>query len=120
MGIAWASQRQTGEPMGKVHGPTRPRQARRWALFVVARWCGAALREINPRVITFFDDGDTVIALRIGCGWTTVAQDEPYYTGWTVSSTPRRGQVASADEVVDGDVLWRIVCLFWSVGATTT
>ena len=113
MGDRLGEQRQTGAD-GKVHGgPTRPRRARRWALFVVVlsvaalAWSCVFHGKLTRKPVTFLTTGDAVIALRIGCGWTTVAQDEPYYDGWIVLLDAQgRGQVASVDEVVDGDVLW--------------
>lgn len=113
MGDRLGEQRQTGAD-GKVHGgPTRPRRARRWALFVVVlsvaalAWSCVFHGKLTRKPVTFLTTGDAVIALRIGRGWTTVAQDEPYYDGWIVLLDAQgRGQVASVDEVVDGDVLW--------------
>lgn len=113
MGESLGEQRQTGAD-GKVHGgPTRPRRARRWALFVVVlsvaalAWSCVFHGKLTRKPVTFLTTGDAVIALRIGRGWTTVAQDEPYYDGWIVLLDAQgRGQVASVDEVVDGDVLW--------------
>ena len=106
-------QRQTGAD-GKAHGgPTRPRRARRWALLVVVlsvavlAWSCVFHGGVTRRPVSFLTTSDAVIALRIGRGWTTVAQDEPYYDGWIVLLDAQgRGQVASVDEVVDGDVLW--------------
>jgi len=113
MGDRLGEQRQTGAD-GKAHGgPTRPRRARRWALFVVVlsvaalAWSCVFHGKLTRKPVTFLTTGDAVIALRIGRGWTTVAQDEPYYDGWIVLLDAQgRGQVASVDEVVDGDVLW--------------
>ena len=113
MGDRLGEQRQTGAD-GKAHGgPTRPRRARRWALFVVVlsvaalAWSCVFHGKLTRKPVSFLTTNDAVIALRIGRGWTTVAEDEPYYDGWIVLLDAQgRGQVASVDEVVDGDVLW--------------
>ena len=91
----------------------KSRRARRWVLFVVVlsvaalAWSCVFHGKLTRKPVTFLTTGDAVIALRIGRGWTTVAQDEPYYDGWIVLLDAQgRGQVASVDEVVDGDVLW--------------
>lgn len=91
----------------------KSRHARRWMLLVVVlsvaalAWSCVFHGKLTRKPVTFLTTGDAVIALRIGRGWTTVAQDEPYYDGWIVLLDAQgRGQVASVDEVVDGDVLW--------------
>ena len=113
MGDRLGEQHQTGAD-GKAHGGSmRPRRARRWALLVVVlsvavlAWSCVFHGGVTRRPVSFLTTGDAVIALRIGRGWTTVAEDEPYYDGWIVLLDAQgRGQVASVDEVVDGDVLW--------------
>ncbi len=113
MGDRLGEQHQTGAD-GKVHGgSTRPRRARRWALLVVVlsvavlAWSGVFHGGVTRKPVSFLTTNDAVIALRLGGGWTTVAEDEPYYDGWIVLFDAQgRGQVASVDEVVDGDVLW--------------
>ena len=91
----------------------KSRHARRWVLLVVVlsvaalAWSCVFHGKLTRKPVTFLTTGDAVIALRIGRGWTTVAQDEPYYDGWIVLLDAQgRGQVASVDEVVGGDVLW--------------
>ena len=91
----------------------KSRHARRWMLLVVVlsvavlAWSCVFHGGVTRRPVSFLTTSDAVIALRIGRGWTTVAQDEPYYDGWIVLLDAQgRGQVASVDEVVDGDVLW--------------
>ena len=91
----------------------KSRHARRWVLLVVVlsvaalAWSCVFHGKLTRKPVTFLTTGDAVNALRIGRGWTTVAQDEPYYDGWIVLLDAQgRGQVASVDEVVDGDVLW--------------
>ena len=113
MGDRLGEQRQTGAD-GKAHGgPTRPRRARRWALFVVVlsvaalAWSCVFHGKLTRKPVTFLTTGDAVIALRLGRGWTTVAEDKPYYDGWIVLLDAQgRGQVASVDSVAGGDVLW--------------
>ena len=113
MGDRLGEQHQTGAD-GKVHGgSTRPRRARRWALLVVVlsvavlAWSCVFHGGVSRRPVSFLTTGDAVIALRIGRGWTTVAEDEPYYDGWIVLLDAQgRGQVASVDEINGGDVLW--------------
>ena len=62
---------------------------------------------LTRKPVGFLTTNDAVIALRLGRGWTTVAEDKPYYDGWIVLLDAQgRGQVASVDEVLGGDVLW--------------
>ena len=91
----------------------KSRHARRWVLLVVVLsvaalvWSCVFRGKLTRKPITSLTTGDAVIALRIGRGWTTVAEDKPYYDGWIVLLDAQgRGQVASVDEVVGGDVLW--------------
>ena len=73
----------------------------------VLAWSGVFHGGVTRKPVSFLTTNDAVIALRLGGGWTTVAEDEPYYDGWIVLFDAQgRGQVASVDEVVDGDVLW--------------
>ena len=89
------------------------RRIRRWALLVVVlsvaalAWSCVFHGGLTRKPVTSLTTGDAVIALRIGRGWTTVAEDKPYYDGWIVLLDAQgRGQAASVDEVVGGDVLW--------------
>lgn len=91
----------------------KSRRARRWVLFVVVlsvaalAWSCVFHGKLTRKPVTFLTTGDAVIALRLGRGWTTVAEDKPYYDGWIVLLDAQgRGQVASVDSVVGGDVLW--------------
>ena len=91
----------------------KSRHARRWALLVVVlsvaalAWSCVFHGNLTRKPIGFLTTNDAVIALRLGRGWTTVAEDKPYYDGWIVLLDAQgRGQVASVDEVVGGDVLW--------------
>ena len=113
MGDRLGEQRQTGAD-GKAHGgPTRPRRARRWALFVVVlsvaalAWSCVFHGKLTRKPVGFLATNDAVIALRLGRGWTTMLEDKPYYDGWIVLLDAQgRGQVASVDEIDGGDVLW--------------
>ena len=89
------------------------RHARRWALLVVVlsvaalAWSCVFHGKLTRKPVGFLTTNDAVIALRLGRGWTTVAEDKPYYDGWIVLLDAQgRGQVASVDEVLGGDVLW--------------
>lgn len=89
------------------------RRIRRWALLVVVlsvaalAWSCVFHGTLTRKPVGFLTTNDAVIALRFGRGWTTVAEDKPYYDGWIVLLDAQgRGQVASVDEVVGGDVLW--------------
>ena len=91
----------------------KSRRARRWALFVAVlsvaalAWSCVFHGKLTRKPVTFLTTGDAVIALRLGRGWTTVAEDKPYYDGWIVLLDAQgRGQVASVDEINGGDVLW--------------
>ena len=91
----------------------KSRRARRWVLLVVVlsvaalAWSCVFHGKLTRKPVGFLTTNDAVIALRIGRGWTTVAEDKPYYDGWIVLLDAQgRGQVASVDEVVGGDVLW--------------
>ena len=91
----------------------KSRHARRWALLVVVlsvaalAWSCVFHGNLTRKPIGFLTTNDAVIALRLGRGWTTVAEDKPYYDGWIVLLDAQgRGQVASVDEVLSGDVLW--------------
>ena len=112
-----------GKRMVVRRGEARPPMGsfRRCALGCRA---GVELRfhgKLTRKPVTFLTTGDAVNALRIGRGWTTVAQDEPYYDGWIVLLDAQgRGQVASVDEVVDGDVLWSDRGVFFGRRAMTT
>ena len=89
------------------------RRIRRWALLVVVlsvaalAWSCVFHGKLTRKPVGFLAMNDAVIALRLGRGWTTVAEDKPYYDGWIVLLDAQgRGQVASVDEVLGGDVLW--------------
>ena len=91
----------------------KSRHARRWALLVVVlsvaalAWSCVFHGNLTRKPIGFLTTNDAVIALRLGRGWTTVAEDKPYYDGWIVLLDAQgRGQVASVDEINGGDVLW--------------
>ena len=91
----------------------KSRHARRWALLVVVlsvaalAWSCVFHGNLTRKPIGFLTTNDAVIALRLGRGWTTVAEDKPYYDGWIVLLDAQgRGQVASVDEIAGGDVLW--------------
>ena len=96
------------------HGhPKKPKRFRRWALLVVVlsvaalAWSCVFHGKLTRKPVTFLTTGDAVIALRLGRGWTTVAEDKPYYDGWIVLLDAQgRGQVASVEEINGGDVLW--------------
>lgn len=90
----------------------KSRHARRWVLLVVVlsvaalAWSCVFHGILSRKPVGFLTTNDAVIALRLGRGWTTVAEDKPYYDGWIVLLDAQgRGQVASVDEVVGGDVL---------------
>ena len=89
------------------------RRIRRCALLVVVlsvaalAWSCVFHGTLTRKPVGFLTTNDAVIALRLGRGWTTVAEDKPYYDGWIVLLDAQgRGQVASVDEVLSGDVLW--------------
>ena len=91
----------------------KSRHARRWALLLVVlsvaalAWSCVFHGTLPRKPVGFLTTNDAVIALRIGRGWTTVAEDKPYYDGWIVLLDAQgRGQVASVDEINGGDVLW--------------
>ena len=91
----------------------KPRRARRWVLLVVVlsvaalAWSCVFHGNLTRKPVGFLATNDAVIALRLGRGWTTVAEDKPYYDGWIVLLDAQgRGQVASVDEINGGDVLW--------------
>ena len=91
----------------------KSRRSRRWVLLVVVlsvaalAWSCVFHGKLTRKPVGFLTTNDAVIALRLGRGWTTVAEDKPYYDGWIVLLDAQgRGQVASVDEVVGGDVLW--------------
>lgn len=91
----------------------KSRHARRWALLLVVlsvaalAWSCVFHGTLTRKPVGFLTTNDAVIALRIGRGWTTVAEDKPYYDGWIVLLDAQgRGQVASVDEINGGDVLW--------------
>ena len=91
----------------------KSRHARRWVLLVVVlsvaalAWSCVFHGKLTRKPVGFLTTNDAVIALRLGRGWTTVAEDKPYYDGWIVLLDAQgRGQVASVDEVLGGDVLW--------------
>ena len=91
----------------------RSRRIRRWALLVVVlsvaalAWSCVFHGKLTRKPVGFLTTNDAVIALRLGRGWTTVAEDKPYYDGWIVLLDAQgRGQVASVDEIAGGDVLW--------------
>lgn len=91
----------------------KSRHARRWALLVVVlsvaalAWSCVFHGTLTRKPVGFLTTNDAVIALRLGRGWTTVAEDKPYYDRWIVLLDAQgRGQVASVDEVLGGDVLW--------------
>lgn len=96
------------------HGhPKKPKRIRRWALLVVVlsvaalAWSCVFHGKLTRKPVGFLTTNDAVIALRLGRGWTTVAEDKPYYDGWIVLLDAQgRGQVASVDEIAGGDVLW--------------
>lgn len=100
------------EPMSR-RGLLSRKGARRRGIVVAALSCAVLLSNCMPHGAVSekradqLSLGDAVIALRIGRGWTTVAEDKPYYDGWIVLLDAQgRGQVASVDEVIGGDVLW--------------
>ena len=91
----------------------KSRHARRWVLLVVVlsvaalAWSCVFHGNLTRKPVGFLATNDAVIALRLGRGWTTVAEDKPYYDGWIVLLDAQgRGQVASVDEINGGDVLW--------------
>ena len=91
----------------------KSRHARRWVLLVVVlsvaalAWSCVFHGTLTRKPVGFLTTNDAVIALRLGRGWTTVAEDKPYYDGWIVLLDAQgRGQVASVDEINGGDVLW--------------
>jgi len=91
----------------------KSRHARRWALLLVVlsvaalAWSCVFHGTLTRKPVGFLTTNDAVIALRLGRGWTTVAEDKPYYDGWIVLLDAQgRGQVASVDEINGGDVLW--------------
>ena len=68
----------------------KSRHAGRWALLVVVlsvaalAWSCVFHGNLTRKPIGFLTTNDAVIALRLGRGWTTVAEDKPYYDGWIV------------------------------------
>ena len=105
--------RETGADEQENGRSKKSRHARRWVLLVVVlsvaalAWSCVFHGKLTRKPVGFLTTNDAVIALRLGRGWTTVAEDKPYYDGWIVLLDAQgRGQVASVDEIDDGDVLW--------------
>ena len=93
----------------------KSRHARRWALLVVVlsvaalAWSCVFHGGLTRKPASFLATNDAVVAVRLGSGWSTVAEDFRYndYDGWIVLLDAQgRGQVASVDEINGGDVLW--------------
>lgn len=113
MSVSNDEQHEIGTDEQKHGHPKKPRRFRRWVLLVVVlsvaalAWSCVFHGKLTRKPVGFLTTNDAVIALRLGRGWTTVAEDKPYYDGWIVLLDAQgRGQVASVDEVVGGDVLW--------------
>ena len=105
--------RETGADEQENGRSKKSRHARRWVLLVVVlsvaalAWSCVFHGKLTRKPVGFLTTNDAVIALRLGRGWTTVAEDKPYYGGWIVLLDAQgRGQVASVDEIDGGDVLW--------------
>jgi len=98
------------------HGhPKKPKRFRRWALLVVVlsvaalAWSCVFHGGLTRKPASFLATNDAVVAVRLGSGWSTVAEDFRYndYDGWIVLlDADGRGQVAAVNNVLDGDVLW--------------
>lgn len=91
------------------------RRIRRWALLVVVlsvaalAWSCVFHGGLTRKPASFLATSDAVVAVRLGSGWSTVAEDFRYddYDGWIVLlDADGRGQVAAVNNVIDGDVLW--------------
>lgn len=98
------------------HGhPKKPKRFRRWALLVVVlsvaalAWSCVFHGGLTRKPASFLATNDAVVAVRLGSGWSTVAEDFRYndYDGWIVLlDADGRGQVAAVNNVLDGDVVW--------------
>ena len=93
----------------------KSRHARRWALLVVVlsvaalAWSCVFHGGLTRKPASFHATNDAVVAVRLGSGWSTVAEDFRYndYDGWIVLlDADGRGQVAAVNNVLHGDVLW--------------
>ena len=93
----------------------KSRHARRWVLLVVVlsvaalAWSCVFHGGLTRKPASFLATNDAVVAVRLGSGWSTVAEDFRYndYDGWIVLlDADGRGQVAAVNNVLDGDVLW--------------
>lgn len=93
----------------------KSRHARRWVLLVVVlsvaalAWSCVFHGGLTRKPASFLATNDAVVAVRLGSGWSTVAEDFRYndYDGWIVLlDADGRGQVAAVNNVLDGDVVW--------------
>ena len=93
----------------------KSRHARRWVLLVVVlsvaalAWSCVFHGGLTRKPASFLTTSDAVVAVRLGSGWSTVAEDFRYndYDGWIVLlDADGRGQVAAVNNVLHGDVLW--------------
>lgn len=91
------------------------RRIRRWAFLVVVLSVAALAvscvfrGELTRKPSGFLTTSDAVVAVRLGSGWSTVAEDFRYddYDGWIVLlDVDGHGQVVAVNNVSDGDVLW--------------
>ena len=109
------------------HGhPKKPKRFRRWALLVVVlsvaalAWSCVFHGGLTRKPASFLATNDAVVAVRLGSGWSTVAEDFRYndYDGWIVLlDADGRGQVAAVNNVLDGDVVWNERGVFYAASS---
>ena len=109
------------------HGhPKKPKRIRRWALLVVVlsvaalAWSCVFHGGLTRKPASFLATNDAVVAVRLGSGWSTVAEDFRYndYDGWIVLlDADGRGQVAAVNNVLDGDVVWNERGVFYAASS---
>ena len=116
--------RETGADEQENGRSKKSRHARRWVLLVVVlsvaalAWSCVFHGKLTRKLVGFLTTNDAVIALRLGRGWTTVAEDKPYYDGWIVLLDAQgKGTVASVDLVAGADVLWSDRGIFYGSGS---
>ena len=104
----------------------KSRHARRWALLVVVlsvaalAWSCVFHGGLTRKPASFLATNDAVVAVRLGSGWSTVAEDFRYndYDGWIVLlDADGRGQVAAVNNVLDGDVVWNERGVFYAASS---
>lgn len=104
----------------------KSRHARRWVLLVVVlsvaalAWSCVFHGGLTRKPASFLTTSDAVVAVRLGSGWSTVAEDFRYndYDGWIVLlDADGRGQVAAVNNVLDGDVVWNERGVFYAASS---